>query len=282
MTCRLCESTGNILLFLVKGYSIVKCANCGFVQVLDQPKQEQLDHLYEESYFKSNKYRDINTLNKEFLRCLNLMRQYIPSTGAHVLEAGCGTGEFISFAKDNYDMFGFDISEAAIKIAQERNPQLSTQLWAQKDEEYTLPSNFYDAICAWDVIEHLLNPVPTFQQLMKSLKSGGYLFVSTPNIDAFVARILGPYWAFMTPPEHLGFFGKKTMSFFAENNLHATLKGWHTRGKTVNAGFLLYKLKRVLPLVPLWMLKLFQTPPLSRLAIYVPTSDVQYAVIQKI
>jgi 2-polyprenyl-3-methyl-5-hydroxy-6-metoxy-1,4-benzoquinol methylase len=281
MTCRLCESTENKLLFLVKGYNIVKCANCGFVQVLDQPEQEQLDHLYEDSYFKSNKYRDTNTLNKELLRRLNLMRQYIPSTGACVLEAGCGTGEFISFAKNNYDMYGFDISEAAIKIAQERNPQLSMQLWAQKDEEYNLPAAFYDAICAWDVIEHLRNPVPTFQKLMKSLKPDGYLFISTPNIDAFVARKLGAYWAFMTPPEHLGFFNKKTMSFFAENHLHATLKDWHTRGKTVNVGFLLYKLGRVLPIVPSRMLKLFQTHPLSRLAIYVPTGDIQYVVIQK-
>ena len=281
MTCRLCESTENKLLFLVREYKIVRCANCGFVQVLDQPKQEQLDRLYEESYFNSNKYRDIITLNKELLRRLKLIRQYIPSTGARVLEAGCGTGEFISFAKNNYNMFGFDISEAAIKIAQERNSQLSTQLWAQKDEEYNLPPAFYDAICAWDVIEHLRNPVTTFQQLMKSLKPGGYLFISTPNIDAFIAQILGPYWAFMTPPEHLCFFNKKTMSFFAEKHLHATLKSWHTRGKTVNIGFLLYKLKRILPIVPLWLLKLFQTPLLSRLAIYVPTGDIQYAVIQK-
>jgi 2-polyprenyl-3-methyl-5-hydroxy-6-metoxy-1,4-benzoquinol methylase len=250
--------------------------------VLDQPKQEQLDRLYEESYFSSNKYRDINTLNKELSRRLKLMRQYIPSMGARILEAGCGTGEFISFAKNNYDMFGFDVSDAAIKIAQERNPQLSTQLWAQKDGEYNLPSNFYDAICAWDVIEHLRNPVPIFQQLMKSLKSGGYLFISTPNIGALIAGILGPYWAFMTPPEHLCFFNKKTMSFFTEKQLHGILKSWHTKGKTVNVGFLLYKLGRVLPVVPLRMLKLFQTPPLSHLAIYVPTGDIQYAVIQKV
>ena len=281
MTCRLCESTENKLLFLVQGYKIVKCANCGFVQVLDQPKQEQLDRLYEENYFSSNKYRDINTLNKELLRRLKLMQQYIPSMGARILEAGCGTGEFISFAKNNYDMFGFDISEAAIKIAQERNPQLSTQLWAYKDEEYNLPSNFYDAICAWDVIEHLRNPVPIFQQLMKSLKSGGYLFISTPNIGAFIAGILGRYWAFMTPPEHLSFFDKQTMSFITEKHLRAKLMGWHTRGKTVNLGFLLYKINRVVPIVPLKMLKLFQTHPLSRLAIYVPTGDIQYAVIQK-
>jgi 2-polyprenyl-3-methyl-5-hydroxy-6-metoxy-1,4-benzoquinol methylase len=177
-------------------------------------------------------------------------------------------------------MFGFDISESAIKIAQKSNSQLRLQLWAQKDEEYELPPVFFDAICAWDVIEHLRNPVHTFQRLMKSLKHGGYLFISTPNIDAIIARILGPYWAFMTPPEHLCFFSKKTMYFFAEQHLHSTINSWHSSGKTVNIGFLLYKLKRVLPFVPLWMLKLFQIPLLSRLAIYVPTGDIQYAVIQ--
>jgi SAM-dependent methyltransferase len=158
---------------------------------------------------------------------------------------------------------------------------LSAQLWVQKEEEYNLPSAFYDVICAWDVIEHLRNPVPTFQKLMKSLKPGGYLFISTPNIGAFIARILGRYWAFMTPPEHLCFFDKQTMSFITEKHLRAKLMGWHTRGKTVNLGFLLYKINRVVPIIPLKMLKLFQAPPLSRLAIYVPTGDIQYAVIQK-
>jgi SAM-dependent methyltransferase len=125
MTCRLCESTENSLLFLVQDHKIVRCVNCGFVQVLDLPKQEQLDRLYEKNYFNSNKYRDTDTLNKELSRRLELMRQYIPVMGARVLEAGCGTGEFTCFAKSYYDMFGFDVSESAIKIAQERNSQLS-------------------------------------------------------------------------------------------------------------------------------------------------------------
>ena len=35
--------------------------------------------------------------------------------------------------------------------------------------------------------------------------------MSTPNIDAFLARFLGPKWPFMTPPEHQSLFGRRAM-----------------------------------------------------------------------
>jgi len=163
--------------------------------VLDQPRQEQLDQLYKENYFNSNKYRDINTLNKELLLRLQLMQQNIPVAGARVLEVGCGSGEFIYLAKDYYDMSGFDISEAAIKIARERNPLLSEHLWVEKEgEQSNLIPEYYDAICAWDVIEHLWAPVFTFQRLIKCLKPGGYLFI----IRVLRALILGLHMSFET------------------------------------------------------------------------------------
>ena len=48
------------------------------------------------------------------------------------------------------------------------------------------------------------------RKLMGHLKPGGYLVLSTPSIDAPIARAMGRYWAFMTPPEHLGFFSGRS------------------------------------------------------------------------
>jgi len=53
--------------------------------------------------------------------------------------------------------------------------------------------------------EHLWDPAIVAKDLLQRLSPGEYLFISTPAIDAPVAKVLGKFWAFMTPPEHLSF-----------------------------------------------------------------------------
>lgn len=279
--CRLCNNSKLHYLFTANHYSIHRCLNCDFVQVGQQPSPSSIEKIYEQTYFSHNKYKDQNTLAKEHHRRVSLVHQYIAS-GSMILDAGCGIGDFLHAGKKHFVMHGFDISASGIDIAKSNNPDIAHQIWCGKLENQNLPLSSFDAICSWDVLEHIWDPIPTYFQLLDYLKPNGYLFLSTPNIGAPVARLLGKYWPFMTPPEHLSFFNKQSLKFLATRKLNANLVSWKSQGKWVNLGFILYKIKRVAPRSFLdFLVHAFERGSLSKLSVYVPTGDIQYCVIKK-
>lgn len=269
-------------LYTVNRCDLVACQSCGFVQVAQQPAASDLEAIYQATYFSHSKYADNQTQRLENHRRLTLMRRFLPANGAQVLDAGCGTGDFLEQAKTRYRMSGFDISPFATQMASERNPELAERIWAGDFSRLREEPQPYDAICLWDVIEHLWNPVEVATTLLDKLVGGGFLFLSTPNIGALTARVLRQWWPFMTPPEHLSFFTRQTFYRLFEDQLDCQIVDWESKGKKVNVGFMLYKVRRKAPLLmPEWLTGLFRRPPLARLSVYVPTGDIQYLVVRK-
>lgn len=281
-TCRLCGFNKLSVKHHIAGVVLERCASCGYVQVREKPTQEELLDCYSPTYFDHGKYADTFALRKENERRISLIRNQRVSKGAKVLDAGCATGDFLSFARLDYDMWGLDVSEFAIGRAQKKNPEIASQIRSGFVEDQSYPDGFFDVIVLWDVLEHLWDPVEVCRRLLRTLRPGGCLCISTPNVGSFVARVMGKYWAFMTVPEHLGFCNRKTMRYLLQERLHLELVEWKTKGKWANLGFVLYKLKRIFPrLVPQALVDLFRTRILRWIAIYVPSADIQYAVARK-
>jgi SAM-dependent methyltransferase len=139
----------------------------------------------------------------------------------------------------------------------------------------------FDAIVVWDVVEHLWDPRNVLARLVEHLRPGGTLILSTPDIGAPIARLMGSRWAFMTPPEHLGFFNRETLRFFLEQVLGLQTTCSEARGKWANFGFLAYKLRRVFPIVPVGLVDRVRDSALGTTTVYVPTSDVRYVAARK-
>jgi ubiquinone/menaquinone biosynthesis C-methylase UbiE len=97
-----------------------------------------------------------------------------------VLDVGCGTGygTKMIFDKGN-ETYGLDISEAAINYAKKKYP--GPKYICCSAEEIPFPDNYFDAITAFEVIEHVQNPEKTLDEIYRVLKLGGDLFISTPN-----------------------------------------------------------------------------------------------------
>jgi len=282
MCCRLCQGTQLNMLFSVKGCRIVRCGTCDFTQVAEVPREEDLKKIYGDVYFHSSKYGDRSSQRWENEMRLSLVRRFLKGSRPKILEAGCGTGDFISHAKGEYEMSGFDLSEAAVEIARRNNRDISQRLWTAGMDEQELAPSSYDAVCLWDVIEHLPDPLSVCRKLIYGLKPDGYLFLSTPITDTWPARLLGTYWPFMTPPEHLGFFSRKSLRQLFEVLLGASITFNSVRGKWVNISFALYKARRVLPsCVPDRLVSFFQTGVLSKCSVYIPGQGICYIAVKK-
>lgn len=279
--CRLCGSRALRFHLDARGSRLERCGACGFVQVRDQPSAEELRALYDVAYFKRGKYDEEFAQRKEGERRLALLERARVPKGGRVLDAGCATGDFIALASAGYEMWGLDVSAYAAELARAKNPSAASRIFTGFIEDQSFEPEFFDAIVMWDVIEHLWDPRAVLARLVRHLRPGGSLLVSTPDIGALTARLMGARWAFMTPPEHLGFFGEASLRFLLAG-LGLGVRRSFARGKWANMGFIVYKLQRVFPdVVPHAFVRRFGQSMLSRAAVYVPTADVRYVIAEK-
>jgi SAM-dependent methyltransferase len=279
--CRVCGSADLQTMFAIGDCALERCHLCQFAQVAEEPSPAVLNELYSGSYFDKGKYDDDDNQRRENRRRLALLKRIGVAPGSKVLDAGCATGDFIA-AAEGYEMWGVDVSEDAIATARRANPTAAERISAAPVDELPFSPGSFDAVVLWDVIEHLWDPRAACHRLSELLRPGGCLVLSTPDIGALTARLMGRRWAFMTPPEHLGFFSPPSFAWLLEKELGMTTILSFAAGKWVNAGFLSYKLQRVFPdLVPKSLVTLVQSSPLARLPLYVPTQDIRYIAARK-
>ena len=280
--CKVCKGNDIKFHFNVNNQNLWKCKICKFTFVEKKPTLSQLDKIYSETYFRNSKYGSYNlAMLKENQRRQKLLKSWAKN-GAHVLDVGCSTGDFIRHVKDEYLTYGIDYSEFAIKEAIKKNPELADNLKFGSIEKTDLGNRLFDIICLWDVIEHIWDPVKVISDLFSRLKPGGGLMISTPAIDSFNARLLGRYWPFMTPPEHLSFLSRETFYKIASNLEECELVYFSRKGKWANLSFIAYKISRVSPgWFPIKILSPFFKWPLRLISMYVPSGDIAYVVLKK-
>lgn len=280
--CRLCGAPKLRSLYQVKGCHLHSCGDCGYVQVDPLPPPEAIAAIYDSTYFAKGKYRDDRAGLREQHRRVNLLLSAGLPDGARVLDFGCANGEFLAQARRRWKVWGFDLSAEAVDQARQAMPDLAACLYSGDPGKVAWPADGFDAIVLWDVIEHLPDPLTALRQVVALLRPGGLLAVSTPDMAAPTARILGRRWHFMTPPEHLGFFGAATLGR-AFRAVGLSPISFSSRGKWANLGFIFYKLGRVFPsLASSGLVDLMRKSILGRCCLYVPTGDVLYGLARRV
>lgn len=280
-SCFICRREDFKYLFTSKGYQIIECQNCNFKQVALVPSFEYLEKLYFDLHLSHTKFRDSSAAFKENCSRLMLLKKHC-FEGGIVLDAGCATGDFLAVSKSNFSVYGTDISHAAIDAAKLRFPDLSDRLTVVNLDQFRGDWPQFDAICLWDVIEHVSDPIKVCNVLMGFLKPGGKLLISTPDMDSMTSRLMRQHWAFMIPPLHLGFFSTRVFEYIFSKIIPAKIIDFKTRGKWTSLGFILYKIKQINRyLMPNSLLDLLGKSSVGKLNLYVPTNDILYIVIEK-
>jgi len=279
VVCRLCAGSDLARRLAFSSFSLWRCRTCGFEQIDPAPTAEQLRQIYSAAYFGKAKYGDARALAHEYRRRRALMRRAGVEPGMRLLEIGCGVADFLGPLAAGHDVTGIDISTEAIDQAKARRPDLADRLEATPIEAFEPRGDGYDAILMWDVIEHLWDGPSMLELIARWLRPGGRLVLSTPDIAAITARLMGRKWPFMTPPEHLSFFSARSVRLAGEKAGLRTLST-QSKGKWANLAFVLYKAGRV-GLLPVPLVDRVNRLGLDRLSIYVPTGDVLYAALEK-
>ncbi len=152
----------------------IKCYAPELARTNDYFPEEYLNHLYkiEDEHFW---YRSRNRVIKR------LFKKYLGISGAKkILEIGCGNGFILKGLMEfkNYTLSGADIHIQRLKHAKERLPELE---FIQLDATQMPFENTYDAIGAFDVIEHIDDDIAVIKNVHRALKPEGLLLISVPQ-----------------------------------------------------------------------------------------------------
>jgi 2-polyprenyl-3-methyl-5-hydroxy-6-metoxy-1,4-benzoquinol methylase len=255
------------------GLNLVECNNCGLCFINPSPKPEFIPRLYDKNYFinlRASNQR-INTCactlfsekglsyNKRQNSLLVVARlklaiaeKHINMAGKKCLEVGCATGEFCkALSERGAKPLGLDISDYAISVAKKRYPTLdfrNIHLEQISDEEK------FDAIFAFELIEHLYNPNIFWEKVQELLPAGGLLVFSTPNYGNGKIVGLQNWIGLKTSFEHLYYYSVESLTNYG-NKYGFSLVSWYTgNGNGVE-------------LIHRYLLKLFSKNLLSRLGL---------------
>jgi 2-polyprenyl-3-methyl-5-hydroxy-6-metoxy-1,4-benzoquinol methylase len=150
---------------------------------------------------------NLSDFDTRYAPMLHLLQHYRQS--GKLLEVGCGAGFFLKAAeRAGWDVTGVEVSQAAVDFARE---SLHLNVQSGTVETVPLPTNAFDVIALFDVIEHLFDAHSTLQKIHQLLRPSGVLVISTPNINALSRFILDSTWAVLSPFEHLYYFSEKTL-----------------------------------------------------------------------
>jgi len=272
--CNLCSELKAVrLLYRKEHYSIVRCETCSLTYTDGIPfSTAELGKIYSADYFAKGAKYEVRLTNVSCLNAEQRLKQVLALNDLRLdkwLDVGCATGDFLVAAKSLVkEVHGIEISNFAASQARARGLDKVTVV---NFLEADLLSNEFDLVSMWDVIEHLQDPKAAFKKAFEILKPGGYLVLSTGDIQSKLARLTGRYWHLMTPQDHLYFFSQLTM----ERMLMAT--GFHLisisyPGKRVPLDFMIHKLSRLfLPKASNSVLRLVK---LFRLGKVVPTVNL--------
>lgn len=209
-------------------YKLTKCRICGMVW--DPFPPEKLEAVYTRNYFinenpkggYANYFEGMNINKKTFFERILRINEKVGRTDKkdkktagsvgekrRMLDVGSALGDSLAEAKKLgwKKVEGVELSEYAAKESRKRG--LKVKIGTLCDAKYS--SDRFDVVTLQDVIEHVKSPLPEMEEVYRVLKPGGIVFLVTPDIGGWWARLLGPFWYHYKPGEHIMYFSQATL-----------------------------------------------------------------------
>jgi SAM-dependent methyltransferase len=154
-----------------------------------------------------------------FLRCFN---------GGDILELGAGSSYIArSLIAHGVQLNSYTLSEFSDTLLKGLSHNYNDpRIHVRKIDAESVPNNQfgkYDAVIMIALIEHLVDPLGAMQQIKQLLKSGGFVYIDTPNIAKFTRRaklLMGRFPSTASRNEGLTTYEGNLVDLHDEGHLH--------------------------------------------------------------
>lgn len=203
------------------GSTIYECPKCFFRLLNPQPDDAALAKIYSDTYFIGHDNEEEAAHAAALKRAtaesyLDIILKNTSTKTPKLLEAGCGSGDFLMAAQARgCDVSGVEFSPHAVGNANKRLG--SERAFVGTMADVPASRGPFDVVCAFDVIEHVRKPMEFLTQAASLLRPGGIIYLVTPALDSWSAKLMGQRWM-EYKLEHLSYFSRKSIKVAFEKS----------------------------------------------------------------
>ncbi len=234
--CPFCEGRGNERQLNVRDhlvsdedFFIVKCNSCDFVFTSPWPDAKDFSRYYLSQEYISHTDASVSFTDKLYQAVRKVMlkkkfnfavKHLTEPSSLRLLDYGCGTGEFLLYAKNRgVNVYGVEPNDAARNRAEKKQLNVQHQIPAITNEE-----DAFHLITLWHVLEHIPDVKDKLQLFYDSLKKDGLIIVAVPEYKSYDALRYKEYWAAWDVPRHVYHFEEKTIKMLFESKKFKYIK----------------------------------------------------------
>lgn len=203
---------GRVLEKPLFGGSLWRCQRCSLGFRWPRLSKEELDVLYQQG--NDATWTAPFDSRRDWRIARDFVEKVLPCT-SRILDVGCFDGGFLEPLLTNYRCFGIEIHQAAQKRAEHKGIEIV-------GSDFSEVAGEFDFVTAFDVIEHVERPRQFLEQCLSVVKPGGWVLISSGNLDAFSFRLMKSRYWYCTIAEHISFVSPRWV------DKHATDLGYQT------------------------------------------------------
>jgi SAM-dependent methyltransferase len=187
----------------------LQCAKCGHVHVDGYFTPEALALVFSATNENQTPGYDVEGQRDLWARVVDSVAAVRGKSAGRWLDIGFGNGALLMTAAEyGFDVAGLDLRSDSVA----RMRAFGFEAHAIALEDYR-PAHPFGVVSMADVLEHMPFPRPALRRVRELLEPAGVLFLSMPNMDATVWRMLtetgaNPYWGEI---EHYHNFGRRRL-----------------------------------------------------------------------
>lgn len=202
------------------GFDVIECETCGFKHVIPIPTPEELEKLYKEEFYSTEKPRylerhreDLEWWNLVYSDRYDFFEENLPNNRRTILDIGSGPGFFLFEGKRRgWKASGIEPSQQAVEHANGLGLDIMGEMFSPS---LAKGLDKFDVVHMNNVLEHIPDPMSILKAAYDTIKPGGLLCVSVPNDYNPFQHVLRkaynyePYW--FEPQEHINYFNPDSL-----------------------------------------------------------------------
>ena len=222
INCPACNGGHNIFEFEKIGFKFVSCESCGTLFVTPRPSSGALKDFYSKSsstnFWVNEFFKPVTEVRREKIftpRAKYISEMLDPNKKLLIGDIGAGFGLFLEELRKilpDSRYVAIEPSGEMAGLCLEKGLEAKCAFL----EEVNGMDGSFDFLSAFELVEHLFDPVKFFKKAYALLKPGGYLYLSTLNGRGFDILLLWEKSKSIGAPHHLNFFNTKSMRLLLE------------------------------------------------------------------